>query len=165
MFALKYGQMNIVEEEKVRKNFKGQFVRSIVDDFMNDKSESRGKVLFRMTINYLVALGFLCVSASLTIVILYVKHIFYHDKLIPIIKLIEINQLIWNTVECFKNFFINIVFLLVLKRLIVWENHKYISDHQKSLINISFFFLVTNTFMPFVIILFGNAIPISTLVI
>jgi hypothetical protein len=79
-------------------------VRSIVDDFMNDKSESRGKVLIRMSINYLVAIGFLCVSATLTIgksddkvlvsnptVILYVKHIFYHGTYIPIIRLIEIN--------------------------------------------------------------------------
>lgn len=67
MFALKYGQINTIEEEKVRKNFKGIFVRSIVDDFMNDKSENRSQVICRMMVNYLIGIFLLCISAAFSI--------------------------------------------------------------------------------------------------
>lgn len=89
------------------------------------------------------------------------KHKAYKDEWIKIIKVFELNQLIWNTLDCIKGFLINFIFFMLLKKLIVWENHKYINDHERSLINISFFFVLANTFIPYLIILFANDLPVS----
>ena len=63
--------------------------------------------------------------------------------------------------DIFKTFIFAAIFYFMLKSMIVWENHKYVNDHEKSLINLTFFFMLANTFVCYLIIVFAERTPFN----
>ena len=157
LFALTYAQLDNDDEPEVRSKFEGISVRSIVDDHMNDVQSNDLVRSLKTIFNYIITIILLVASLSLTLVIFHFKREFYKDTKLGVVYFFDFDQLVWNLAEIFKIFLFDLIYFQVLQVMINWENHKYVSDHEKNFIYLGSFFFLVNTFTPIILIVYINS--------
>ena len=151
-FAFEYGQEDFEEEQAIRPNFEGKFIRSINNDDMNDEYYPLIKRMAKMAISYLIS------SIIIFCVLLIVYLIFTFRSYLKGCDCVGGNSFLINTVPSILNSIQIFIFNAIYQNVAIFsndkENHKYFTSYENSLIFKIFFFIFVNTFNSFFLIAF-----------
>ena len=164
IFAIKFGQVDFQEAENEKPEFKGTYMRSVLTDEMNMSYFSSTKKKLRLLVSLTISLLIIaCVLFS-------VYGIFTLKSLATCYKTIEsvciaienndIVQILLTILNSVQIMIFNTIYSKVVFILNDYENHKFYSSYENSLVLKIFFFTFINTFNSLVIIaFFDNAFP------
>ena len=147
-FGVKFGIKNSNGEKLIRSGFEtGILVRCYVSDkiskLVGDRSKRRNK--------YLATFLFLALYCGLTALacqtLLHFKRRAYSEGWFgkPIIRQLSYAQIIFDFSEFLRNQIFEFIFIEIIDKLVKWQNHKYIENHENNLIlNMSLYQLFNN---------------------
>lgn len=155
LFSLKYAQ-NDDDNMEIRGKFTGKYVRSIINDQMNDVYSNENTKALKVVANYLITLLIISFSIALSIIMFILKRKAVEDTWIGHYYVFDVDQLLFNVADVMKTIVFDLLYYILLERLINWENHKFVKDYEKNYIYLGSFFFLVNTFAPVVFITYIN---------
>ena len=156
LFAVQYGQTDAEETEAERPSFKGKYIRSIHNDDINVLYYSKFKKSLKLMFAYFITLLILTSVVTIVILLLYFKEYLYSCGCIDMTNaLLATIPSLLNAVQVQ---IFNFIYQFVGLSLNEFENHKYLSMYENSLIFKLFGFTFINTFNSLIILSFMSSL-------
>lgn len=156
LFAVQFGQTNTESAEAERVSFKGRFIRSIYDDDINVLYYSPSRKVMRILISYTISISILACVVVCVILILYFKD--YLNTCGCVDTSNAIVSALPSIINAIQIQIFNAIYQNVGLALNEFENHKFLSQYENSLVFKIFAFTFVNTFNSLVIISFMSAL-------
>lgn len=156
LFAVQFGQTNTESAEAERVSFRGRFIRSIYDDDINVLYYSPSRKILRILLSYTISISILVCVVVCVILILYFKD--YLNTCGCVDTSNAIVSALPSIINAIQIQIFNAIYQNVGLALNEFENHKFLSQYENSLVFKVFAFTFVNTFNSLVIISFMSAL-------
>ena len=147
--AIRFGQLDAKQKEDMRPDFSGRFERDLADNTMNLLYYSPFKRKLKVIFGVCVSLFLIICSVIVTLAIMFLQELMFERKLAPIV--VSIVPPLLNMISAK---FFTFIYDRVSKWLNYYENHKYLSEYEDTLIWKIFLFNLFNNFNPIFILAF-----------
>ena len=146
LFAMRYGQLSLnEEEEKIKPGFVGNYIRDLSSNNFNILYFSSYERAMRMLWTFAISFVLIVLSVGTTLMILWWRKSFqgdFYQSMLPILV---------NSIQIVV---FNLIYHFLAVRFTNYENHKTIQKFEDSLIMKLFLFNFCNTFNSFFVIAF-----------
>ena len=146
LFAMRYGQLNLSEEEeKIKPGFVGNYIRDLSSNNFNVLHFSSFKRAMRMLWTFAISFVLIVLSIGTTLIILWWRKSYQGDLYQSLFPML-VNAIVVVLFNLFYHF--------LAVRFTNYENHQTIQKYENSLIMKLFLFNFCNTFNSFFVIAF-----------
>ena len=153
-YSLRYGRYNTQAEKYIRTSFEGKIERCPITDKINRESQDDREIDRKRVLMVLV---FLAIYGLITVCCFYLlklKRRAYKEKWVgfKIIPQLSASQIIFDFAEFIRNLLFQKLITVLVRKLVKWQNHKYVEDHENRLIlYLSLFQLYNNCCQIFIV--------------
>lgn len=150
----------LVQNKKERMNFKNfNYKRSVIDDFMNNKSSNQNKVALKFITSVVITLLVFMVDFGISIILFLIKNALIDNVFGSDIPMVNYQHNIINIVEVIKQILFDYYFRFIAIKLVSWIDPKYIEDFESYFIALlGLFGLLNNFFILYFILIWKDLI-------
>ena len=159
-FVMKFGMADDDDQAELQKvkriEFEGTYYRCISTDDMNDQEANSSAQNCKSFVTVFLLIIFLGINFGVCYGVGTQKQLFYDNRYLPDVPLVNLNQLIWNFVlYCYINISNKVWFNLAVQ-LVSWQDPKFKEEFEIKLINFTCTFSIQNVGCPIFYILYVN---------